>query len=835
MPNPRPAKSDLPPTMGRFQIVRLLGQGAQSTVYVAFDPQLQREVALKALTLQSVGGEMTEAMLHEARAVSQLSHPAIVPVFEAGEHQGQPYLVFEYVPGQTLADRLRTAGAMSPERAVHLMLPVLEAVAFAHSRQVIHRDLKPSNILLDAHGRARVMDFGIAVRQTDANTASFTDRADATDSADSTRQSGALVGTPAYMAPEYARDGVVSVQMDVFSAGLIFFELLCGRRAVPEENGLQAIAHVVKGTFRLPADTHDTLDDRLRAIINRALMRDRSMRQGSMQELVDDLREWLLAPATSHVPGGGLQQAPSDAGALEFLLRRMRLKSDFPSLSESISRINRLASSDRQNVGALSDAILRDVALTQKILRMVNSSIYKGLGGGSVSTISRAIMIVGYDAVRRVATSLMLFEHMKDRGQAGRLLDEFLLAQFAGVAGRELCGLPEREAEEAFICCAFHNLGRMLAQYYFPDEAAEIRRLGLDQPEKEDSAAIKVLGLDYRRLGAGVAQSWGFAPTVIRSMQGYPAGGVVPAPHSRADLLQVVSGLAGELTRAARLENAGHQARALALATQRYGRVLGVSSESVRAALRQATQEVRDMAENLRIDLSHCEMGRRLVDGAGLVAVPSLPGSAAAEVLTTGLRPDPVGSSAAAAVPAAPAWVEAAADPHRQELLAAGIQEVTRALVSDSSAQDVLRMVMEILHTGMGFDHVALCLRDARSANLVARMTVGAVDKAVARMQVPMADRTDIFAAAVLKGVDLYIADVSSPVVLTRIPKWYRSSISAHTFLLLPLQMQGQPVGLIYADRRDAGSIRMTEKELALMRTLRNQVVLVLRQNSGSF
>ena len=84
MPSPRLAKPDLPPTMGRFRIVRLLGKGAQSTVYVAFDPQLQREVALKALTLQSSGGEMTEAMLHEARAVSQLSHPAIVPVFEAG-------------------------------------------------------------------------------------------------------------------------------------------------------------------------------------------------------------------------------------------------------------------------------------------------------------------------------------------------------------------------------------------------------------------------------------------------------------------------------------------------------------------------------------------------------------------------------------------------------------------------------------------------------------------------------------------------------------------------------------------------------------------------------
>jgi hypothetical protein len=175
--------------------------------------------------------------------------------------------------------------------------------------------------------------------------------------------------------------------------------------------------------------------------------------------------------------------------------------------------------------------------------------------------------------------------------------------------------------------------------------------------------------------------------------------------------------------------------------------------------------------------------------------------------------------------------VEAAADPHRQELLAAGIQS-DRALVSDSSAQDVLRMVMEILHTAWALT-MWRCACDAKRQP-------GGADDGRRRGQGGGAHgcpwpTARHFAAAVLKGVDLYLADVSSPVVLTRSPKWYRSSISAHTFLLLPLQMQGQPAGLIYADRRDAGSIRMTEKELALMRTLRNQVVLVLRQNSGSF
>src|SRR5882762_4315811 len=220
VPNPSQRSVQL----GRFELRRVLGKGAQATVWLGFDPRLERAVAVKLM--RPVAGTDAAAVnqwLQEARSVSRLTHPHIVPVFEADMHDQQPYLVFEYVPGRTLAEHLRARGALPPREAVQLVVGVLDALQAAHAAGVVHRDLKPSNILVDGAGRARVMDFGIAAHVKDA------------------ANNQKVVGTPGYMSPEAANGDAPTPSMDVFSTGLVLAETLCGKPLITERVPYRAI------------------------------------------------------------------------------------------------------------------------------------------------------------------------------------------------------------------------------------------------------------------------------------------------------------------------------------------------------------------------------------------------------------------------------------------------------------------------------------------------------------------------------------------------------------------------------------------------------------------
>ena len=191
-----------PATMGRFELRKRLGQGAQSTVWLGFDPRMEREVAIKVMRPGDGSDDKAIAQwLQEARSVGRVSHPNIVPVYEADIQDRQPFLVFEYVPGSTLDQVLKQRGALPPPEAVALMMDVLDAVAVAHTAGVIHRDIKPSNILQDASGRARVMDFGIAARI----------RGGVNDDG-----AGPGSGTIGYLAPEAANGEISATSMDIF-------------------------------------------------------------------------------------------------------------------------------------------------------------------------------------------------------------------------------------------------------------------------------------------------------------------------------------------------------------------------------------------------------------------------------------------------------------------------------------------------------------------------------------------------------------------------------------------------------------------------------------------
>ena len=794
----------MPPAVGRFKPLRSLGQGAQATVWLAHDPRLDREVALKVLT-QAVDRASVDAWLHEARAVSRLTHPNIVPVFEADIEAGQTYMVFEYVPGGTLTERLRQRGRLPAREAVTLMLGILDGLHAAHQAGVVHRDLKPSNILIDSTGRPKVMDFGIAGRVAAGGTAARPNR---------------IVGTPGYISPEAARGDAPSPVMDVFAAAVMLSEMLSGQRLNYDPDPWRAVRCAMEQTLDPPADLGPDSDDALRAVLLRGLARESAQRWSDAKAFHDALAAWL------HPAGEAPDAGEGGNATLEFLLRRMRHRSDFPAMADSVARIQRMTQSENESLTTLSNEILKDVALTNKLLRLVNTVQFSHAGGGHISTVSRAVALVGFGGIRNLALSLVLLERMENKHHAQRLKEEFLRALMAGSLARELCLVP-RENEESFLATMFQGLGRLLAEFYLPEEAQQVRRVvrperGMGEqaapPMSEAAASAQVLGLSYESLGLGVARQWGFPDSLQRSMQrpdGDAPARLVEHSTDRMRWLGRASNDVADVILNSDPAEAHAKVRAMA---QRYARALGVEAKAFEAAADQARQRLTQLAQAMDIKLAKNSPAQRLLAPLTPSAEDSL---SPHQLQATMVEGAPAGGVISAEQAAA--------------TLAAGIQDITNAMVESFKLNEILRMILETMYRGLGFRRVIFCLRDPKTETLTGRFGLGeGVEAVVPSFRVPLRVMpgmpADLFTAICTKGVDTLIADASQPKIAERLPAWFLSGAKAHSFLILPMALRGAPFAMIYADKPEPGSVVLDEKQLSLLRTLRNQAVMAFKQ-----
>ena len=215
---------------GRYRLDAQIGTGGMSTVYRAFDSVLERRVAVKLMHREiAADTDQLERFRREARSVAQLSHPHIVGVIDAGEEDGRPYIVFEYVEGETLKDRIRRMGRLPVDEAIAYAIEISRALGAAHARHIVHRDVKPQNVLIDEEGSAKVTDFGIA-RSLDE---------------EGLTADGRVLGTTDYVSPEQALGHDVNGQSDIYSLGVVLFEMLTGDVPFHGENQVAvAMKHV---------------------------------------------------------------------------------------------------------------------------------------------------------------------------------------------------------------------------------------------------------------------------------------------------------------------------------------------------------------------------------------------------------------------------------------------------------------------------------------------------------------------------------------------------------------------------------------------------------------
>lgn len=268
--------------LGRYHILEQIGQGGMATVYRALDTRLDRDVAVKMIRKSAFSAEMLERVLarfeREAKSLARMSHPNILKVHDYGEHDGSPYLVLEYLPGGTLKQRL--GQPIGWAETLRLLLPVARGLAYAHGRGIIHRDVKPANILITESGEPMLTDFGIAKLLE-------------TEDGQTLTGSGVGIGTPEYMAPEQGMGHGVDARVDIYSLGIVLYEMITGRKPYTADTPMAVVLKQMTDPLPRPRDAVPDLPENIERLLIRSLAKKPEDRFASMDDMASAMQSCL--------------------------------------------------------------------------------------------------------------------------------------------------------------------------------------------------------------------------------------------------------------------------------------------------------------------------------------------------------------------------------------------------------------------------------------------------------------------------------------------------------------------------------------------------------------
>jgi len=776
-------------TIGRYEPQKQIGSGSQGTVYLAEDPKLKRNVAIKLLNKGLMGSQGDSlAFEQEAQALGRFQHQNIVSVYDLGHYEDRPYIVFEFVEGELLSDVI-DRGGMDMLQVVEMMEGITSGVAKAHQNGVVHRDLKPQNIIISEDGTPKIMDFGIAMLIEES------------------QQSEQLVGTPRFMAPEYVRQKMVSPGIDVFALGAIFYEMLTGVAAFAGQSTADVLARILVGPPKPPSTINDKADDVIDGICLKSLAanpRDRYQTAGKLNEV-------LQAYLKDHAEVISVDS--QGKATLEFLYRRMQRKKDFPALAGSIRAINQLQSNSKEDAEKLAALIVNDFALTNKILKVVNSAYY-GTFAGKISTVSRAIVVLGVDQVRSMAASLIFFEHMSNHSVASKLKTLMASALFRAVFAEQMAASAGMaDMEEAFLSSMFYELGQALVAYYLPEEDREIERLLAKGEKTETGASMHILGVRFEDIGAFVARQWNFPELITQGMERLPPGRP-QSPNSPLDKYRLITNMSDKATKV--LAEGGSVAD-VEKVVSKYTGVLPVKTRAVAGVVETARDNFSKMSQKLAEDKS---VDHHVLKLQGKNRAASRPVAASAST---------AGSFNIESVLNDETETVDVQEMDPESVLSRGLQEATSILLETGDVSQVFNTVLETLYRGLQFRRVFLFL--ARDGAYTARLGFGEqIKEMLEEFKLNLGAERNIFSVSLKKGVDVYIADVNLEKTRKDMPKWYYEKTDAGSFVLFPLILKDRPVGFIYGEFSRPNQLKLENKIFNLIKSLRNQMILALRQ-----
>lgn len=545
-------------SFGRFELRALLSKSARSLVWRVFDARHGQELMLCMPREKPNSAAALEHWLRTAQAGERVQHPHLAPVFEIGQVEQWPYVAYERALGETLDERLARQNAPLPIDAAGWVAQLLEGLAFAHEAGHAHRDIQAASLVIDAADKVRLIGLEVAQEVFPAHV----------DFTTVTRRA--------------VRE---SAEEDVLCVGLLLHRILSGK-PVLDERDLQAVVQqmqpIGRELVRLGWETPHPIPDPLRAICNRAT--DRQLRQ----------RYHLARSFLRALDGWRQAAAHDDGGPIVLLLDKLQRVGHLPTTTTGMHRFTAGSGLEAQHASALSELVLKDMALSLELVRRVNNALRQaGHAGETVLNMQRAIQMLGLDGLQQAANALKPWP-----GALAPVAAEMLRQLMARVARAAQVAQALRpagyDAEVVQLITVMQNLGRLLLQYHFPDDAQQIRQLMVppepteEQPNppglSEQAAAYAVLGCDLDALGAAVARHWGLGDELLQMIRRQALTAPVHGARSDADTIRLTCSLANELVDALALPEARRRA-GVEVATRRYAKALGIGLREVMEAL----------------------------------------------------------------------------------------------------------------------------------------------------------------------------------------------------------------------------------------------------------
>lgn len=542
--------------------------------------------------------------------------------------------------------------------------------------------------------------------------------------------------------------------------------------------------------------------------------------------------------ALALAPAAGANDEDSAVHARDRLLQKISAEADLPALGSSVSRVVQMASSGDEAVRALAHFILSDVALTQKILRIANTVSYRTASGTPVTTVSKAIFLLGFDVVKTSALAMLLVDGMPTR-HAKNVRTELNHALCASIVAREMARRSQyKDAEEAAIAALFKNIGRLLVALHDHGLYTEIARLVESGKFTPVQASMQVLGCSFDLLGEAVLREWNIPETIVLALSSPPAGVLKPA-KGRQEWLQQVAAFSSVAARLIPdMNDPGQDAAGKAVLT-RFGHALSLDQAKL-------SQLFASVAEETRVLASNAELVMRADDHPDAVAEPSSTADSNHGNYSKHASADSDTSDADTGLPSEllldlidddrAVFVSdrhASGKPmNARDLLLAGVQDVTHMMASGRcKVNDLLLLALETLYGSMGFSFATICLKDAQTQQFRARISMGDnFAQRQAGFAFPATASRDLFHLAMENDADLMISDAGVPKIRALLPEWHRSLLpDARSFIVLPMVVQNKPLGFFYADRTQAAPEGVPPDEIVLIKTLKGQVLTALR------